>query len=52
MRRILYFIVVFIVIAAISGCVTAKKVVRERVDQKITGNRGKERAKRASRGIS
>ena len=40
MRKRLYLIVVLLTIVAISGCVTVKKVVRERVDQDITGNRG------------
>jgi len=40
MRNILYLIVVFVVIVAISGCITVKKVVKERTDQDTTGNKG------------
>lgn len=36
----LYLVAIFIAILAISGCVTVEKVVRERVDQAISGNRG------------
>ncbi len=40
MRKLLYLVVVLLVVLSISGCVTVRKVVRERVDQDITGNRG------------
>lgn len=40
MKRALCVVVVFIAILAISGCVTVRKTVRERVDQDLAGNRG------------
>lgn len=40
MKNKMYLIFVLLVILAISGCVSVRKVVRERVDQDVSGNRG------------
>jgi len=40
MKRGLYIILLFVVIVCISGCVTARKVTRDRVDQDLSGNQG------------
>ena len=40
MAKILYVLFVGILLISFSGCVTVEKVVRERVDQDISGNQG------------
>lgn len=40
MRNRFYIIFVILIIMAISGCVTVRKVVKDRVDQDIVGNQG------------
>lgn len=40
MKRIVFLMLVGFSLISITGCVTAKKVVRERVDQDISGNQG------------
>jgi len=40
MKRIAFLILIGIVSISLAGCVTAKKVVRERVDQEPSGNQG------------
>lgn len=40
MNKILYTLIIGILSVSLAGCVTVKKVVRERVDQEISGNQG------------
>ena len=40
MKKTLYLIAVFVAVVSIAGCITVEKVVRERIDQQPTGNRG------------
>lgn len=40
MRRSIYVIVIGVLSLSLAGCVTVEKVVRDRVDQDMTGNQG------------
>ncbi len=40
MKRIFFLLLTTMVLATLTGCVTVKKVVRERVDQDVAGNQG------------
>lgn len=40
MKNMGYFVVVLLTVLALSGCVTVEKVMRDRVDQDLSGNRG------------
>lgn len=40
MKKVIYIMVVLFVVTVISGCITVEKVVRKRIDQEPTGNRG------------
>jgi len=40
MRKVLFLLLVTLIAVSLAGCVTVKKVVKDRVDQDVSGNRG------------